>query len=131
MVAHIYNWHIFEIMKTMSPPNYQQHGFKATHALGHMMYGGMELRHMMYVSLIYGHKCMGTLCTSKWCTWAHEVAQVHELPQTHGGDGPDGTLLSWFHVYLTLIMLASAGFELFACHGSLMITFQHYSDKTK
>ena len=29
---------IYVIMKTMSPPGYDQNGFVATHALGHMMY---------------------------------------------------------------------------------------------
>ena len=29
---------IYAIMKTMCPPGYQQNGFVATHALGHMMY---------------------------------------------------------------------------------------------
>ena len=29
---------IYFIMRTMYPPGYQQNGFVATHALGHMMY---------------------------------------------------------------------------------------------
>ena len=78
--------YICELMKTMSPPNYHQNELKKTHALGHMMYGCINHRHMVYVSLIYEHRCMGTLCTSTWCTWVNEVAQVHELPKSHCGD---------------------------------------------
>ena len=31
--------YIYVIMKTMCPPSYDQNGFAATHALGHMLYG--------------------------------------------------------------------------------------------
>ena len=51
-------------MKTMCPPGYPYNGFVATHALGHIMYGG-------------------TSC-----------ADVHELPQSHCGNNREGTLLS-------------------------------------
>ena len=27
-------------------------------------------------------------------------AQVHELPQSHCGDNREGTLFSWFHIYI-------------------------------
>ena len=32
-------------MKTMCPPGYQDNGFVATHALGHMMYGSSHTVH--------------------------------------------------------------------------------------
>ena len=37
---------IYVIMETMCPPCYHHHGFVATHALGHMMYGSTLLVQM-------------------------------------------------------------------------------------
>ena len=40
-----------------------------------------------------------------WCTSCTPCSQVHELPQSHCGDNRVGTLFSWLHIYITLILL--------------------------
>ena len=70
------------------------------------------------------------LCLACWVRFGSLVlamcngpscAQVHELPQSHFGDNREGTLLSWLHVYYTL--LASVRFEYSVCRGSLMTSW--------
>ena len=38
-------------MKTMCSPGYHQNSFMATHKLGHMMYGCIHDRHIMYAQV--------------------------------------------------------------------------------
>ena len=52
-------------------------------------------------------------------TWCTSYAQVHELLQSYCGDNCEGTLFSWLYIYY--VHLASLGFELSLCRGSLMI----------
>ena len=37
--------------------------------------------------------------------YIYKCAQVHELQQSHCGDKREGTLFSWFHIYITSILL--------------------------
>ena len=53
--------------------------------------------------------CNGTSC-----------AQVHVSPQSHCGDNPEGTLLSWVHIYYA--RLASVRFE----HCVSWITYEYW-----
>ena len=53
-------WNIFAIMKSMCPPRYHHNGFVATHALGHIVYGGQIVLIIAYI-----------LCPSCFCEiWA-------------------------------------------------------------
>ena len=43
-----------------------------------------------------------TMCNCPSC------AQVHELPQNHCGDNPEGTLFSWLHIYIYIYISFSS-----------------------
>ena len=53
--------------------------------------------------------------------YGSSCAQVYELPQSHCGDNPEGTIVFMIS-YIYYAHLASVRFEHSVCHGSLMTT---------